>query len=60
MATGGRVLLAEQGLDAPDEVCLLVQRAPGGDEGPILRPGSAYISSRLPALTCTRSFGRKV
>src|SRR5215211_2449852 len=36
---GARMLLAEQRLDAPDEISLLEQRAPGDDESPVRRPG---------------------
>jgi len=36
------VLLAEQSLDAPDEIRLLVQGAPGDDEGPVRRPGLLF------------------
>src|SRR5215213_5335112 len=39
---GTSVLLAEQRLDAPHEIRLLVQRASGNDEGPVFGPGLLF------------------
>jgi hypothetical protein len=39
---GPRVPAAEQGFHAPDEAGLLVQAAPGDDEGPVVGPGLLF------------------